>query len=215
MSRLVSRSVFIPAVLAISILSFAPDNSSAQTFGPAAVAQTPAQPPQPRIPGESPTIGWGIKSGLQWPSVDEVGTGLDHIGGMIGAFIDFNQRGVFGVAGDILFVNNPQSQEPGAPVGSLRLLEIPVMARLRQRIAPNNRVAVYGVAGPAFNLKLSGGDQFDSTTVDFAFGGGLEVKDVFFEARFKRGSRDKVVDGVTSSFTQQTFAIAVGFWMKP
>jgi hypothetical protein len=207
-----SRSVFIPVLFAISIHCFTPVSASAQGSG---AGQPAVQQPQPRIPGESPTIGWGIKSGVQWPSVDDVSNGLDHIGGMIGAFIDFNQRGTFGLTGDILFVNNPQSQEPGAAAGSMHLLEIPVMLRVRQRLSANNRFAVFGVLGPAFNLKVSGDDQFESQTVDLAFGGGLEVKDILFEARFKRGSRDKVLSGVTSSFTQQTFAITVGFRLKP
>jgi hypothetical protein len=211
MTYSVSRSVFVPAALAISILSVMPSNAGGQTTN---TAQNPPQP-QPRIPGESPSFGWGVKSGVQWPSADDVGNGLDHIGGMIGVFIDFNQRGRVGLTGDVLFVNNPQSQEPGAPIGSMHFLEVPVMVRLRQRLAANNRYAVFGVLGPAFNLKVSGEDDFESQTVDFAFGGGLEVRDILFEARFKRGSRDKVVAGATGSFTQQTFAITVGFRMKP
>ena len=205
-----SRSVFITVLFAISIHCFTPASAAAQGAG-----QPPAQPPQPRNPRESLTIGWGLKSGVQWPSADDIGNGLDHIGGMIGVFIDFNHRGTFGLIGDILFVNNPQSQEPGAAVGSMHLLEIPVMLRVRQPLSASQQYAVYGVVGPAFNLKVSGDDQFDSQTLDVAFGGGLEVKDIQFEARFKRGSRDKVVSGVTSSFTQQTFSILVGFRLKP
>ncbi len=115
----------------------------------------------------------------------------------------------------MLFVNNPQSQEPGAPVGSMHFLEVPVMVRLRQPLNSSNRLAIYGIAGPAFNLKVSGDDAFQNQTVDFMFGGGFEVKDILLEARFKRGSRDSELAGVTSSFTQQTFAILVGFRMRP
>jgi hypothetical protein len=215
MSHSVSRSVFIPAVLAISILTFTADNSNAQIFTAAAENSAQAEQPQPRIPTESLTIGWGIKSGAQWPDVDDVSNGLDHIGGTIGFFIDFNQRGPVGVTGDVLFANSPQLDEPGVPSGTLHILEVPVLLRLRKGIASNNLYGVYGIVGPAFNLKVSGSDDFANQTVDLMFGGGLEVKDILFEARLKRGSRDRVLAGVTSSFTQQTFAILVGFRMRP
>jgi hypothetical protein len=215
MGHFSGRLVFVHVALAFLIIAFTTTRANAQSFTVAPALSSAQQNPQPRNPSESLTLGWGIKSGVQWPSSDDVSNGLDHIGGALGVFIDFNQHGKIGVDGDILFVNDPQSDEPGAPVGSLHLLEIPLLVRLRQQIVPSNRVAVFAVAGPAFNLKISGDDEFPSQSVDFAFGGGLEINDILIEARFKRGSRDKVIVGVTSSFTQQTFAILLGFRLRP
>jgi hypothetical protein len=215
MGHSVCRSVFFPAVLAIAILTFIPDNSSAQTFTAAAESSVQARQPEPRNPNESLTIGWGLKSGVQWPSFDAVNDGLDHIGGMIGVFVDLNQHRPLGVTGDVLFVNSPESVEPGAPRGTLHILEIPALLRLRQGLSANNRFAVYGIVGPAFGLKLSGGDDFEDQTIDLIFGGGIEIKGATIEARIKRGSRDRVLAGVSDSYTQQTFAILVGFRMRP
>jgi hypothetical protein len=197
-----------------SVLPFTAGRANAQSFN-AAPAVTAAQQSQPNNPAESRTIGWGVKSGVQWPSFDDLSNGFDNIGGMAGVFIDFNNRGPVGVVGEVLFVNNPISAEPGAPVGSMHFLEVPVMVRLRQRLSERNTIAVYGVAGPAFNFKLSGDDAFQSQTFDFVLGGGFEVNGIYLEGRIKRGSRERVLAGVTSSYTQQTFAILVGFRIRP
>jgi hypothetical protein len=214
MSHWFSRSVFT-LVLVIATLTFFPDNSRAQTFNATADYSAQAGHPEPRVPGESPGLGWGVKSGAQWSSFDEVSDGLNHVGGMLGIFIDFNQRGAVGVTGDLLFTNSPQVDESGVPAGTLHVLEAPVMLRLRRQLSANDRYAVFGIVGPAFGLKLSGGDDFEGQVVDLAYGGGLEVKDILIEARFRRGSRDRVIAGVSSSYTQQAFAILVGFRMRP
>jgi hypothetical protein len=208
------RRVFIHVAFICSVLGFTAHRANAQAFNVAPVF-TAAQQSEPTNPAESRTVGWGVKSGVQWPSFDDMSNGFDNIGGMAGVFIDYSHRGPVGVIGEVLFVNNPTSDEPGTPVGSMHFLEVPVMVRLRQKLSESNHVAVYGVAGPAFNFKLSGDDAFESQTVDLMLGGGLEVNGIYIEARIKRGSRDRVLGGVTSSYTQQTFAILVAFRVRP
>ena len=155
-----------------------------------------------------PTVGFGLKSGAQWPTGDG---GTDHLGSDIGIFLDFNKHPNIGVTGDVLFVMTPESDEPGAPSGRLDYFQLPLMLRLRQG---NGTFGVYGVAGPAFNLKVSGSDDFESQTVDFVFGGGVEIKNGMIEARLSRGSRDFVVGSATSSVTQKTIAVLVAFRLK-
>jgi len=214
MGQSVGRRVFIHVAFVFSVIAFTASRANAQSFNAAPVF-TATQQSQPNNPAESLTIGWGVKSGVQWPSFDDLSNGFDNIGGMAGVFIDFNNRGPVGIIGEVLFVNNPTSAEPGAPIGSMHFLEVPVMVRLRQRLSENNHIAVYGVAGPAFNFKLSGDDAFQSQTFDLVLGGGLELNGIYFEGRIKRGSRDRVLGGVTSSYTQQTFAILVAFRVRP
>lgn len=155
-----------------------------------------------------PVVGFGLKSGVQWPTGEG---GTDHLGSDIGIFVDFNKHPNIGVIGDVMFVMTPESDEPGAPSGRFDYLQLPLMVRLRQG---NGTFGVYGIAGPAFNLKVSGSDAFESQTVDVVFGGGVEIKNAMIEARLSRGSRDFVVGSVTSSVTQKTFAVLVAFRLR-
>ena len=187
------KALFIQSAVALLVL----------TMG---AAEARAQVSTQNAPAE---IGVGLKSGVQWPTSDG---GADHLESSIGVFVDYNGRGHIGVTGDVLFVMTPESDEPGAPRGKFDYFQLPVMVRVHQG---NGTFGVYGIAGPAFNVKISGSDEFQDETVDFVAGGGVEIKNAMIEARISRGSRDCVISGITSSFTQQTFALLVAFRLRP
>lgn len=155
-----------------------------------------------------PSIGVGLKSGVQFP----IAEGSDNpVGSAIGVFVDYNSGGHIGVVGDVLFVMTPESHAPGTPSGRFDYFQVPVMARVRGGV---DGFGAYGIAGPAFNLKLSGDDAYESQTVDFVFGGGVEIKNAMIEARLARGNRDFTFGSVTTSVTQKTFQLLVAFRLR-
>jgi hypothetical protein len=162
-----------------------------------------------QTPQASSPVGMGLKSGVQWPTADG---GADQLGSNIGLFVDYNGKGSVGVIGDVLFVMTPQSNVAGVPSGRLHYFHLPAMLRVR---GGGESFGAYGVVGPAFNFKVAGNDGFQDHTVDVVFGGGVEIKNAMVEARISRGSRDRVLSGVTSSYTQQTFALLVAFRLAP
>ena len=70
------------------------------------------------------------------------------------------------------------------------------MLRLNIGTDSPNGFAVYGIAGPAFDIKIA--DEIEGVTidngwegadVDFVFGGGIEAARIIVEGRYEKGLR--------------------------
>jgi hypothetical protein len=167
-------------------------------------------------------IGIGLKIGPLFSSLnsdvvtDPPETRTGWIGGL---FIGGNRPGLIGVQADILFAR----KKVGTPTGDVTLdyLEIPILLRLNAGSSNLGGVSVFGVVGPAFDVRLKGklnfdegiDDQTEAVDVGLSVGAGVEITRFIIEGRYTRGLRS-IDKGLSLDRKIKTESFAVMFGLR-
>ena len=113
-----------------------------------------------------------------------------------GVFFGGNRSGVFGLQGELNWIRKRTETELAQQAIRIDYLQVPVLLRLNIGTDSANGFAVYGIAGPAFDIKI--GDEIEGVTidngwegadVDLVFGGGIEAARIIVEGRYEKGLR--------------------------
>lgn len=174
----------------------------------------------------SAQLGGGIKAGYVYPEFTaNVFDSTDRTGWQVGFFTGGNRNGVFGVQTEFNWLRTKTELEPtsttlGAKI-TLDYIQVPLLLRLN---AGTNSFALYGIAGPSFDVKVHesveglGGTSdsdfkfgFSDVNVSLMFGGGVELSRFIIEGRYSKGL--KTVNALhfdASEFKLNSFAALVG-----
>ena len=137
-----------------------------------------------------------------------------------GVFFGGSRENVFGVQTEINWLRKTTETEAGQQI-RIDYLQVPVLARLNAGRSANG-VAVYGIIGPAIELKIA--DEIEGVTLDegfegadvsLVFGGGIEAARIIVEGRYEKGLRR--INDTFSNFAEikkQAFTILFGIRFK-
>lgn len=143
-----------------------------------------------------------------------------RVGYQGGLFFGGNRDGVIGVQGELNWIRKRSTAAAlGADIADIRIdyVQIPVLLRLNAGTRNTSGFALYGVVGPAFEVKVADevegftGDFFEGGDVALVFGGGIEVARILVEGRFQKGLR-RINNNFTdiSELKSQAFTILFG-----
>lgn len=133
-----------------------------------------------------------------------------------GLFFGGNRTGMLGLQGELNWVRK-RAEVEGQNI-RIDYLQIPVLLRVNAGTDSPSGFAVYGIAGPAIDIKIA--DEIEGVTVDDGFegadvslvlGAGIEAARIIVEGRYEKGFRR--VNNTFSDFTDiktQAFKILFG-----
>ena len=166
--------------------------------------------------------GFGIKVG---PTFDEFsGDALDfdnRTGIHAGLFIGGSRDKVLGFQTEFNWLRK-KAETAGGTGHPHRLPADSGAAAPECRLELGERVALYGIVGPAFELKIADevegftlDDGFEGADVSLAFGGGFEVAHIIIEGRYEKGLRriNKTFSDL-AEIKKQSFTILFGVRFK-
>jgi hypothetical protein len=135
-----------------------------------------------------------------------------------GIFFGGNRSGIFGLQGEINWIRRRTETELLEQAIRIDYLQIPVLLRLNAGTDSPSGFALYGIAGPAVDIKIADeiegvtiDDDFEGADVTLVFGGGVEIARIIVEGRYEKGLRR--VNKNFSDFTEvkkQAFTILFG-----
>lgn len=162
-------------------------------------------------------IGIGVKGGFLHTTFD-TDAALDSSGGwMAGLFFGGNRPGTLGFMGEA----NILAKSSDSPFGTSTIYYFQVPALLRLNIGSSGTgltdAIVYGIAGPAVDLRIGDDlafgttDDIESVDISLVFGVGVEVSRFIIEGRGTWGFRNIAKNtGVIPETKTRTFAILGG-----
>jgi Outer membrane protein beta-barrel domain len=148
--------------------------------------------------------GVGIKFGPTFNAFSSEALDFDNRTGVHGGiFIGGSRENVLGFQTEFNWLRKNVEQHTPA-LSSIQggrdiridYLQVPVLLRLNAGSRSPNGFAVYGIAGPAIELKVADeiegltlDDGFEGADVSLVFGGGFEVARIIVEGRYEKGLR--------------------------
>ena len=162
---------------------------------------------------QDPGVGLGVKMGFLQNSTDTSHTLDSGSGWMAGLFLGGNRSGAVGVMTELNILAKNTADK------ATYHFQIPAMLRIN--IGPSNtggrRVIVYGVAGPALDLRLGedlralrGIDDIESIDTSLIVGIGLEIARFIVEGRGSWGIRNLSPQAKPLKLKSKAFAALVG-----
>ena len=167
--------------------------------------------------------GGGIKFG---PTFTEFSSeALDYknrTGIHAGLFFGGNRDGLLGLQSELNWIRKRSESERNAQLIRIDYLQVPVLLRLNIGSRSSSGPIVYGLGGPAIDIKIA--DEIDGVTIDNGFegvdvtmivGGGIEVARIVLEGRWDKGFRR--INNLFSDVVEirkQTFSILVGIRLQ-
>jgi hypothetical protein len=131
-----------------------------------------------------------------------------------GIFFGGNRDGVLGIQSEINWIRKTAETDPLDLGIRIDYLQVPVLLRLNAGSSSSSGFSVYGIAGPAIEIKIADeiegltlDDGFEGADVSLVFGGGIEVARIIVEGRYAKGLRrvnntfSSVADLKTQAFT--------------
>ena len=113
-----------------------------------------------------------------------------------GIFFGGNRSGAIGLQGEVNWIRKRAATELGDQGIRIDYLQVPVLLRLNAGTDSPNGFALYGIAGPAIDIKIADeiegitlDDGFEGADVSLVFGGGIEVARIIVEGRYTKGFR--------------------------
>jgi hypothetical protein len=135
-----------------------------------------------------------------------------------GIFFGGNRSGVVGLQGEINWIRKRTAF--GIEGRDIRIdyLQVPVLLRLNAGTDSANGFTLYGIGGPAVDIKIADevegitlDDGFEGVDVSLVFGGGIEVARIIIEGRYTKGFRR--INKLFEDFTEvksEAFTILFG-----
>ena len=167
--------------------------------------------------------GGGIKFG---PTFTEFSSdALDYknrTGIHAGVFFGGNRDGLLGLQSELNWIRKRSESDRGAQLIRIDYLQVPVLLRMNIGSRSSSGPIVYGLAGPAVDIKIA--DEIDGVTIDNGFegvdvtmilGGGIEVARIVLEGRWDKGFRR--INNLFSNVVEikkQTFSVLVGIRLQ-
>jgi hypothetical protein len=137
----------------------------------------------------------GIKFGPTFANFSSDALDFDNRTGWHGGiFFGGNRDGVVGIQGEVNWIR----KQAGFNGQNFRIdyLQIPALLRLNAGTNSANGFTVYGIGGPAVDIKIADevegvtvDDGFEGADVSLVFGGGIEVARIIVEGRYTKGFR--------------------------
>ena len=166
--------------------------------------------------------GFGIKGGYLYNSLDfdEDEDLFDgKAGWMAGLFFGGNRPGRIGLMGELNILKKSALCTCNDEPNDLYYLQIPVLLRLNVGSRSLNGISVYGIGGPAIDLKIGEKltsnviDEYEGLDVSIVGGLGIEITRFIIEARGTWGQRSiaKDLSGFSGEITSRTFSVQAGF----
>jgi hypothetical protein len=162
--------------------------------------------------------GAGIKFGPTFATFSSEALDFDNRTGIhAGLFVGGSRAKVVGLQGEFNWLRKKSETEAGQQI-RIDYLQVPVLLRVNAGSSSANGFAIYGIVGPAFELKVADeiegitlDDGFEGADVSLVFGGGIEVVRIIIEARYEKGLRR--INNNFSDFAEikkQAFTILFG-----
>ena len=138
-----------------------------------------------------------------------------------GLFVGGSRDQVLGLQTEFNWLRKNSETEAGQQI-RIDYLQIPVLLRLNGGSSSASGPAVYGIVGPAIELKIADeiegitlDDGFEGADVSLVFGGGVEVARIIIEGRYEKGLRriNKTFSDL-SDIKTQAFTILFGVRFK-
>jgi hypothetical protein len=168
--------------------------------------------------GGGPGVGVGFKIGPTFADFTSDAVDLGRRTGWHGGiFIGGNRSGVFGWQTEINWLRR-RGSTPTDGDFQIDYVQIPIFLRLNIGTKSRNGFAFYGIAGPAFEVKVADeingvtiDDTFEGTDVGLVLGAGMEITRIILEGRYEWGFKqiNKSFSDVTEIKTR-SFTILVG-----
>ena len=166
--------------------------------------------------------GAGIKFGPTFATFSSDALDFDNRTGIhAGLFVGGSRDKVVGLQTEFNWLRKNTETEAGQEI-RIDYFQLPVLLRLNAGSSSANGFAVYGIVGPAIELKIADelrgitlDDGFEGADVSLVFGGGIEVVRIIVEARYEKGLRR--INNNFSDFTEikkQAFTILFGLRFK-
>jgi hypothetical protein len=162
--------------------------------------------------------GAGIKFGPTFATFSSDALDFDNRTGIhAGLFVGGSRDKVVGFQTEFNWLRKNTETEAGTPI-RIDYFQLPVLLRLNAGSSSANGFALYGIAGPAIELKIADeiqgitlDDGFEGADVSLVFGGGFEVLHIIVEGRYEKGLRR--INNNFSDFTEikkEAFTILFG-----
>lgn len=160
-------------------------------------------------------FGFGIKGGWLYSNLQAAKTDFTHRDGFIGGVFFGSSRPGASLATEIMYVK--KGAELAGQTTDLYYLEVPVLLKIK---AGSRGLGVYGIGGPAFDVKLKDSQtnvnvkaNYDSLDVGLILGAGIEVSHLIVEGRYNWGLTNILKPGSLTGVTDiktRTFALMAG-----
>ena len=142
-------------------------------------------------------FGFGIKGGPLFASVNQESFTFENkTGFLVGIWFGGNRTGTVGVEGEVMYGKKGAPKLPGPADVDLYFIEIPILLRVNVGSQSINKWVVYGIVGPAFDIKLKGkqndldvSDNYSGLDIGVIGGAGFEIFRFLIEARGNWGLR--------------------------
>jgi opacity protein-like surface antigen len=162
--------------------------------------------------------GVGIKLGPTFADFTSDALDIENRTGWHGGlFIGGNRDGTFGWQTEFNWLRREAETVLGTKF-HVDYLQVPIFLRLNIGTRSKNGFAVYGIAGPAFEIKIADkingvtiDDSFEGTDVGLVAGAGVEITRLILEGRYEWGFRR--INRDFSSATEiksRSFTVLVG-----
>jgi hypothetical protein len=166
--------------------------------------------------------GVGIKVGPTFDKFSEDALDFDNRTGIhAGIFVGGSRDNVLGLQTEFNWLRKKAETGAGQEI-RIDYLQIPVLLRLNAGSSSPNGVALFGVVGPAIELKIADeiegvtlDDGFEGADVSLLFGGGIEFARIILEGRYEKGLRR--INNLFRDFAEikkQSFTILFGIRFK-
>lgn len=164
---------------------------------------------------EAQGVGVGVKGGFLHSSFDATEAFDSGNGWMAGLFFGGNRPGTVGFMGEFNVL--AKKSDAGGETSTVYYFQVPAL--LRVNIGSSNTglssAIVYGIAGPALDLKFSedlafATDAVESVDVSLVAGVGFEISRLIIEARGTWGFRNIAKQVGAMDVKSKTFAILAG-----
>ena len=200
------------------VFSSAPPTSLPLTRQPLFdLAGGPPQPPASKDPEHG--FGFGIKGGPLFASIDTTTFAVENKNGfLVGIWFGGNRTGTVGVEGEVMYGKKGAPTLSGSGGVDFYFIEIPILLRVNIGSQSINKWVVYGIAGPAFDIKLKANQgnldvasNYAGLDVGIIGGAGVEIFRFLIEARGNWGVRNVNANVVnTVEFKDKSFAVLLG-----
>ena len=160
-------------------------------------------------------VGFGVGAGLTRATFDFDGSS-DLVEGrnglMAGIWFGGNRNGLIGVMDELDYVVQKTGLIGTDEELEVKLLEIPVLLRVKIGQRSRNGVIGYGMVGPVFDIKIDDlgldiADEYQGLDVGIMAGAGIEVTRVGFEVRANWGLQEIVEGDLTDTLKIKTFTV--------
>jgi opacity protein-like surface antigen len=175
------------------------------------------------VASSSPAAAQGIKFGPTFAKFSSDALDFKTRTGIhAGLFFGGNRPGPIGIQTELNWIRKNSGTE--VPDQNIRIdyLQVPVLLRINVGTDSPNGFAVYGIAGPAVDIKIADeiegvtlDDGFEGADVSLVFGGGVEITRIILEGRYSKGFRR--INNTFNNFTEiksQAFTILFGVRFK-